>query len=167
MKTASLPALLALFLVAAAIDGASAAGTDPTLALTGGSALVSPQGAYTVEVRGSFNFDDLLQFSFPAGVIVIQGQHFARYDAAGAIGAGDAAFVADGLVPAELEALRNSGSTAAAPAVLIRLEPSRIVVALPPGFNPGVATVVVYAVLENTSFLSNAVSVSLPQRDAR
>lgn len=139
-----------------------AAGTDPTLALSTALASTSSAGVTAVWVSGTFNFDDLLQFPYPAGVVVYQGTHFARIDSTGAVSSGTAAYLADGLSASELDALLAAGSPAPPPAALLQLHASRLAVALPSGFSPGTATVVVYAVLENTSFLSNAVNFTVP-----
>lgn len=155
--------LLALFASAVPAPGPGfAAGTDPSLALTRADAFAASTGSLVVQVSGTFNFDDAMQFTFPAGLIVYQGTHFARFDFSGAKRQGTAASLVDGLADTELAALLAQGSQAAAPASVLQLQPSNIRVVLPPDFTPGVASVVVYAVLENTSFLSNTLSVTIP-----
>jgi hypothetical protein len=139
-----------------------AAGTDPALILSAAQAFSASSGVTSVQITGAFNFEDVVQFSFPAGVLVFQGTRFARYDTSGAATSGTAAFLADGLSAAELETLLGSGSAAPAPAALLQLQPSRAVVALPAGFSAGSASVLVYAVLENTAFLSNTLGFTLP-----
>jgi len=155
-------AALALAVVLLPLQGpADAAGTDPTLALSGAEA-ISSEGVTAVRLHGSFQFEDQIQFSFPAGVFIYQGSQFAHIASTGAAAGGSSALLADGLAPAELTVLLGSGTPAAAPAGLTRLEPSRLEVALPPGFIPGQATAVVYAILEGTAFLSNAVTFTIP-----
>lgn len=158
--------LLAALLVALAAGtvatrDARGAGTDPTLALTGGEAIAGG-GATLVRLRGSLVFDDQLQFAFPAGVIVYQGTSFVRVPVNGGPVSGSAGFLADGLADVEVQALLGLGAPAAAPAGLASLQPSEVRVVLPSGFPSGPATAVVYAVLEGTGFLSNPIAVTLP-----
>lgn len=140
---------------------ARGAGTDPTLALTGGEAIAGG-GATMVRLQGSLAFDDQLQFAFPAGVIVYQGTTFVRVPVAGGAVSGSAAFLADGLADTEVQTLLSLGAPAAAPARLASLQPNEVRVVLPAGFGSGAATAVVYAVLEGTGFLSNPIAVTLP-----
>jgi hypothetical protein len=140
---------------------AGAAGTDPTLALTSAEA-VAVAGNTMVRLHGSVQFDDLLQFSFPAGVILFQGSNFVRVPMSGAAVSGTASLLAGGLADTELFTLLGLGGPAPAPAQLISLQPSEVRIALPAGFSSGAATAVVYAVLEGDPFLSNAIEVTLP-----
>jgi len=144
------------------VSPASAAGTDPALALSAAQAFRASSGVAAVQVNGSFNFEDVLQFSFPAGVVVYQGTRFARFEMSGAVVSGSASFLADGLSAAELDTLLGLGTAAPAPAALLQLQPSRALIALPPEFSAGAASVLVYAVLENTAFLSNTVACAIP-----
>jgi len=148
----------ALLLVAVMVR---AAGTDPTLALTGAEA-ASGDGPVLVRLQGSLQFDDLLQFDFPAGVVVYQGTRFARVPVVGPVVSGSSSLLAGGLAPSELFGLLDLGASAAAPARLVTLTPTTISFVLPPGFDPGTATAVLYAVLEGDAFLSNPITVTLP-----
>lgn len=157
--------LLATFVLLAAAGFsagvAQAAGTDPKLALTSGEAIAGG-GATMVRLRGNVQFDDQLQFAFPAGVVVYQGTTFARVPINGGAVSGSAAFLADGLADTEFLGLLGLGAPAAAPAGLASLQPNEVRVVLPPGFASGAASAVVYAVLEGTAFLSNPITVTLP-----
>ena len=157
--------LLATFLLLAAsgltAGSAQGAGTDPKLALTSGEAIAGG-GATMVRLRGNVQFDDQLQFAFPAGVVVYQGTTFARVPVNGEAVSGSAAFLADGLADTEFLGLLGLGAPAAAPAGLVSLQPNEVRVVLPPGFASGAASAVVYAVLEGTAFLSNPITVTLP-----
>ena len=142
-------------------DAARGAGTDPTLALTGGEAIAG-SGATMVRLQGALAFDDQLQFAFPAGVIVFQGTTFVHVPVSGPPLSGSAAFLADGLADTEVQTLIAMGAPAAAPARLASLQPNEVRVVLPAGFGSGAATAVVYAVLEGNGFLSNPIAVTLP-----
>ena len=78
-----------LLLAAAVVLGcggvARAGGSAPVVGLTGASVLTSASGARTLRVTGTFNFDDLVQFSFPCGVFVTQGDRLVRWDLSGTI----------------------------------------------------------------------------------
>jgi hypothetical protein len=139
-----------------------AAGTDPTLALSAADAIAVPSGAVGVNIAGVSSFDDLMQFSFPAGVFVHQGSRFARFDFAGGVTEGNDARVQNGISPGELPSLLSAGSPAAPPAALTQLRADRIAVSLPAGFSAGVATAVVYAILEGDAFLSNPITFVIP-----
>jgi hypothetical protein len=116
----------------------------------------------SVAVQGSFNFEDVVQGVFPAGVVVFQGTSFARFDQTGSAVAGSAPLLADGLDAAEVPALLAAGSPATAPAALTQLRADRVTAVLPPGFSAGPASVVLYAVYQGQGFASNTVSVTLP-----
>jgi hypothetical protein len=154
--------LCAGVLLLAAAAGAWASGSAPTLALTGGDAFVASDGARAVVATGSFNFDDRLQFGFPVGVLVVQGERFVRYDVSGAIVSASTAQVADGVDASEIPALLAIAGSAAAPAALVQLRPDRITVALPPELVAGPATVLLYASKDSETFVSNAVLLALP-----
>jgi hypothetical protein len=141
---------------------AHAVGTDPTLALTSATAVAAPGGAVSVSVDGTFSFDDVVQFSFPAGVIVFRGSDYAVFDIDGSVETGTSPAVANGISAAEIPALLAGGGAAAAPAALLRVQSNRIAVAMPGGFGAGSASVIVYAILEGEPFVSNTVGVTLP-----
>lgn len=153
--------LLAAAVLLLAAGQAQAAGTDPTLALTSAEAAAN-DGAVLVRLHGSLQFEDLLQFDFPAGVVIHQGTRFARVPIAGPPVSGSAPSLAGGLAPGELFGLLDVGAPAPAPARLVALTPTTLTVVLPPGFDPGAATAVLYAVLEGDPFLSNPITVTLP-----
>ncbi len=140
---------------------AGAAGTDPSLALSGAEAAAAG-GVVLVRLQGSLQFDDLLQFNFPAGVIIYQGTHFVRLPVVGAPQGGTTALLNGGLAPTEVAALLGLGGPAPAPARLVALTPTAVSVVLPPGFDAGAATAVAYAILEGDAFLSNPITVTLP-----
>jgi hypothetical protein len=140
---------------------ACGAGTDPTLALTAGEVIASGT-ATMVRLQGSLQFDDQLQFAFPAGVIVYRGTDFVRVPVNGSAVSGSAGFLADGLADTEVQPLLGLGAPAAPPAGLTSQQPDEVRIVLPAGFGSGPATAVVYAVLEGNGFLSNPITVTLP-----
>jgi hypothetical protein len=157
----SLTALLGLLLLAAPAS-VRAGGSSPLLTIATVDAFASSSGVLSVAVQGSFNFEDVVQGVFPAGVVVFQGTSFARFDQAGSVVAGSAPLLADGLDAAEVPGLLPLGSPAAPPAALTQLRADRVTVVLPPGFAAGTASVVLYAVYQDQGFASNTVSVTLP-----
>jgi hypothetical protein len=139
-----------------------AAGTDPTLVLAEADVFTNAAGAVALVLGGTFSFDDLVQFSFPAGVLVVQGNRFARYGFDGGVQEGTSALVTDGVSAAEVPALLASGAAAAAPARLVEVRSDGAVVVLPATLGPGPAGVVVYAVLGAEAFVSNTIALTLP-----
>lgn len=164
VKSIAMRPLLALLgvLVGAAPVPVGAGGTSPTLTITTADTFASASGATAVDVRGSFNFEDVVEGIFPAGVIVYQGDHFARFDQAGVVVDGTASLLSNGLSATEVPALIGLGSPAAAPAALLQLRADRVTVVLPPGFPAGAVSVVLYAVHEEDGFTSNTVAVTVP-----
>ena len=154
--------LLLLIGVLSPAGSPRASGSAPTLTLTGGDAFVTQDGARAVVATGRFNFDDRLQFAFPVGVLVVQGERFARYDVSGAIVSASSPLVADGIIATEVPELLTLTGTASAPAALVQIRPDRITVALPPDFVPGAAVVLLYASKDSESFVSNVVALELP-----
>lgn len=153
----------ALLVTTCAGTPAHAAGTSPVLALVAVDAFASDAGGRLVTADGAFNFDDLVQISFPAaGLLVSQGAHFARFDVDGGVGEGTAAQVADGITPPELAGVLAASGATEPPARLVNVGPSRVAVVLPPSFVAGSATVVLFAIHEDESFVSNALTVVLP-----
>jgi hypothetical protein len=141
---------------------AHAGGSSPLLTLTTVDALASASGATAIEVRGSFNFEDVVEGVFPAGLVVYQGTRFARFDQAGTATSGTAASLADGLAASEVPALVGQGAPAPAPAALTQMRTDRVRVVLPTGFSPGAASAVLYAVYESQGYVSNTLAVTLP-----
>ncbi len=154
-------ALLAL-LVAAHPGRLRAAGTDPTLVLSEVDVFSNVAGAVALAVGGTFSFDDLVQFSFPAGLVIHQGNRFVRYGFDGAMREGTSGIVGDGVSAADVPALLGSGGAAATPTRLVELRIDGAVVVLPATFGPGPAAAVVYAVLGGEAFVSNTLTVTLP-----
>lgn len=141
---------------------ALAAGSSPILTLTSVDVFAGPNGARVLAAGGSFNFDDLMQIAFPAGLIVTQGSHFVRFDIDGTIVEGTAASVADGIAPGELQPLLSLGVAAQAPARRNQVRRDQIMVVLPGDFDAGAATVLLYAFQDGGAFLSAPLAVVLP-----
>jgi len=154
--------VLSVHLLFLRVPSVQAAGTGPALAVASASAAATGSGGRVLRVAGTLNFDDLLQFSFPAGLLVHQGADYAIFQATGEVLEGSSASAADGVSASEVSSLLQAGSPAGAEAALGRIDGSGVVVALPARFASGVATVFFYAFLDNTMFISNAVNVSLP-----
>jgi hypothetical protein len=140
---------------------ASAGGSSPVLAISAASGFATSTEARSVTVNGTFNFDDLVQFIFPAGLVIWQGTQFVRFDVDGSVRGGSAAFAADGITTGEIPALLRAGAPIAG-ARLIELSANRIVVALPPSFSAGAASAMLYADFDSDQFASNSVAVTLP-----
>jgi hypothetical protein len=140
----------------------NAAGTDPTMAMDSAEGFAAANGTRAVLASGAFSFDDLMQFSFPTGLIVTQGSNFARYDLNGEARSGSSAAVADGVSALEIPGLLAAGSPASAPAALQKAQPGSILVTLPASFTAGTATAIFYTVIGGDPFVSNAVNVVLP-----
>lgn len=150
-------------LVFAVAGSAGAGGSNPLLTLTSVDAYASSSGARGIEARGTFNFEDVVEGTFPAGVVVYQGSHFVRFDQAGAVVEGTAALLADGLDAAEVPALVATGGTPAPPpATLAQLRTDRVTVVLPGTFIAGAASVALYATYEGEGYASNVLTVTLP-----
>lgn len=154
-------ALACALAVAFAPELAAAGGSSPILSITGANGFATATAARSVVVTGTFNFDDLVQFIFPAGLVVWQGDHFVRFDVDGSVREGHAAFAADGIDATEIPALLQAGAPAAG-ARLVELSATRIVVALPPGFTAGAASTMLYADFDGDQFASNTLAVPLP-----
>ncbi len=161
-------------LVATALLGsgapAHAAGSAPTLAITSVSAFETSDAARGTTVSGTFNYDDLLQFSFPAGVIVFQGSEFTRYDLSGTITSGSSALVADGIIDLDIVPLLSVGTPTAAPASIVKLRPGEVSILLPASVVSGSTSAVLYGVVNDdlgspgpgTAFVSNTVQFVAP-----
>lgn len=158
----SLALAVSLLAVTLAPRPGRAVGTDPTLALTAVEAFASDSGSVSLVIDGTFSFDDLVQFSFPLGVIIWRGSSFVRYGLSGDIAAGTSALVSNGVTANDIPSLLVAGGTADAPAALVRLQNDRLTIALPASFGSGSATVIVYAVLEGDPFVSNSITVTVP-----
>ena len=147
----------------AGVGVALAAGTDPTLALTGVSAVPSGGGTVGVRVTGTFQFEDLVQGAIPAGLIVFQGENFVRYDMAGTVAQGVSSLVLDGVTAADVDQLTTSG--AAAPGATIgAVGLDHILCTLPASgmIASGNAAAIVFMLVEGDSFVSNTINFTVP-----
>ncbi len=114
-----------------------------------------------VEVTGNFGFDDVLQIDFPVNLIVYQGKEFVRYPLGGEPSSGTFIPLQSGLAARQIPHL-EANSEFEAEAEIVRLEPNRLLVSLPPKFEDGSITAVLYIVDPTLGpFLSNAVSTTL------
>ncbi len=114
-----------------------------------------------VEVTGSFGFDDALQIDFPVNLIVYQGKEFVRYPLGGEPSSGTFIPLQNGLQARQISRLEAKGELEAE-AEIVRLEPNRITVSLPPRFEDGSITAILYVVGPTQgAFLSNPVSTTL------
>lgn len=153
---------LCLTLGGAARD-AHAGGSSPVLALTSADVATAPAGPVALHAEGAFSFDDVVEDVFGLSLVITHGTHWVRYEQDGTVREGDSASVADGLVLAEVATfLALPGSAAASPARLDGITRAGVTVVLPAGFPSGDATVVLAAVFDGDSFLSNALVVSVP-----
>ena len=152
----------AVVLALVAPTPARAGGSSPLLGITAADALATATGVTTVDVRGSFNFEDVVEGVFPAGLVVHQGAHFVRFDQAGAAVEGTADVLTDGLQAADVPVFVTLGASAPAPAALAQLRADRIDAVLPSGFAAGAASVVFYALYEGQGYVSNTLTVNLP-----
>ncbi len=114
-----------------------------------------------VEVTGNFGFDDALQVDFPINLIVYQGKEFVRYTLGGEPSSGSFIPLQSGLAARQIPHL-EANSEFEAEAEIVRLEPNRLLVSLPPKFEDGSITAVLYIVDPTLGpFLSNTVSTTL------
>ena len=153
---------LALSAILAGAPAAWSSGSAPVLTLTGGDGFAASDGARAVVAHGSFNFDDRLQFGFPVGLLVVQGERVVRYDVSGTVVNATSPLVADGVVAADVPAILALAGAAAPPARVVQIRSDRIAVALPPEIGAGPASVLLYAYKDSESFVSNAVDLELP-----
>lgn len=142
---------------------ARAAGTSPVLALTAATASGAANGDRIVTAEGSFNFDDLVQIPFPAaGLMVVQGSRFVRFEVDGSTVEATASAVADGVTPLDLPGLLAIAGSPGGPARLVRIHANGVTVVLPSDFTAGSALVLLYAHHQTEYFVSNAIPVVLP-----
>lgn len=142
---------------------AHAGGSSPVLALTSADVATAPSGPVALHAEGAFSFDDVVEDVFGLSLVVTHGTHWVRYEQDGTVREGDSAAVADGLVLAEVATfLAAPGTAAASPARLDGITRAGVTVVLPAGFPSGDASVVLAAVFDGDSFLSNALVVSVP-----
>ena len=142
---------------------ARAAGTSPVLGLTAATASVAANGDRLVSAEGSFNFDDLVQIPFPAaGLMVVQGSRFVRYEVDGSMVEATSSSVADGVLPTDLPGLLAIAGSPVGPARLVRIHANGVDVVLPSDFTAGSALVLLYAHHQTEYFVSNAIPVVLP-----
>lgn len=141
---------------------AVAGGTDPTLALSSAKAVAAGPGLVGVQVRGTFEFDDLVQGAIPAGLIVFQANRFVRFDVAGTVAQGTAAAVTDGVTAGDVDLLIASGGPSPG-ASLGSVGADGILCTLPSSYlTSGNASAVIYVLVEGETFVSNTVNFQLP-----
>ena len=151
-------AVMASLLVGPA--GAWAGSFGPTLAIGQIVAQRAGQSAL-VEVTGNFGFDDVLQVDLPVNLVIYQGKEFVRYSLGGEPSSGSFLPLKSGLVARQIPHL-EARSEFDSEAELVRLEPNRLLVSLPPKFEDGTITAVLYVVDPTLGpFLSNALSTTL------
>jgi hypothetical protein len=159
----AIAALLTCLTIVAGAPGAHAGGSSPVLALTAADVAALPTGPITLHAAGAFSFDDVVEDVFGLSLIVAHGTHWVRYEQDGKVVEGDSAAIADGLALAEVAAfLAIAGAPAAAPARLDGITRDGVTVVLPESFPAGDASVVLAAVFDGDSFLSNALAVAVP-----
>ncbi len=140
--------------------GARAGSFEPVLAIGQVVARHAGQSAL-VEVTGNFGFDDALQIEFPLNLVVYQGKEFVRYPLGGEPISGTFVPLPSGLQARQIPHLEAKGEFESE-AEIIRLEPNRITVSLPPKFEDGSITAILYVVGPSQgAFLSNPVSTTL------
>lgn len=138
-----------------------AGATDPTLAI--GQVRAQPAGAAAlVEVLGMFGFDDVVQVAYPLSLVLHHDASFVRYPIGNTPESGTLAQLADGLATSEIAALESAG-TPEASAEIVRIEPGRLVVSLPPSLaSAGTITAQLYVAIPGEgTFVSNAVTVAV------
>jgi len=142
---------------------AQGAGTSPVLALTTAAVAPSSGGGRLVTATGAFHFDDLVQSPFPAaGLMVVSGNRFVRYEVDGQVIEATAASVQNGVTPDELSALLQMSGAPIGPARLVQVQAGNVSVVLPTDLAAGPALVMLYAHHEDEHFVSNAIPVVLP-----
>ncbi len=140
--------------------GARAGSFEPILAIGQVVARHAGQSAI-VEVTGNFGFDDALQIDFPVNLLVYQGKEFVRYPLGGTPIAGTFIPLLNGLKARQISNLEAKGAFEWE-AEIIGLQPNRITVSLPPKFEDGSITAILYVVDPQLGpFLSNPVSTTL------
>ena len=149
--------LSALFLASA--RPVVAGSTDPMLVIgeahAGGGSPVR-----VVDLLGSWGFDDALQLDYPLCVVVSQGETFVRYPFGESPVTGSFAGIANGLAPSEIGALEAAGSPATG-ASISRLAIHEMTLAVPPVFQAGDLSIVLYVSLPGEgTFRSNTVVTS-------
>lgn len=160
---AALTAVTLFLTLVSDVRDVRAGGSSPVLALTAADVAVAPSGAVALRVAGGFSFDDVVEDVFGLSLVVTHGAHWVRYGQDGTVTEGDSAAVADGLVLAEVAAfLASRGAAAATPAQLGGITRDGVTVVLPAGFPTGDASVALAAVFDGDSFLSNALTVTVP-----
>jgi hypothetical protein len=131
--------------------------------LSSADAFRNAAGDRIVTGSGAFNFEDLIQISFPAaGLMVVQGNRFAAYDVTGQAVAGESSRVANGVSRSDLPEVLDDGEPAGPPARLTQLNRDVVSVVLPASFVAGAASVLLYAEHDGEYFVSNAIAVTLP-----
>jgi hypothetical protein len=162
-RAAALAPIAAALSLLLAAGPARAAGSSPVLMLSAVDAFAAPNGETLVAASGAFNFDDLVQISFPAvGLMVVQGTRFARYEVSGEVIEGTSPLVGNGVAPDELPAILQITGSAEPPARLVHLNRDEVSVVLPSDFSAGTALLLLYAEHDSEYFLSPTLAVVLP-----
>ena len=78
-------------------------------------AIESQSGVVSLQIRGGFQFDDVVQFEFPAGLFVSRGDTWVRYGLDGEVFAGTDAAASGGISAAEVLPLLATGVAAGPP----------------------------------------------------
>lgn len=136
---------------------AGAGATDPVLAIHAATVQAGARSVVVV-VDGAFRGADLVQISYPLQVLVrvLGGAgHYLRYDLVAGPFAGEDASIGAELSAAEAASLLLAG-TPEPDARVIRMDPGRLVLALPPRFPSGDAEVQLFVADGGTVLLSNA-----------
>lgn len=139
----------------------TAGATDPTLAI--GQVRAQPAAsAALVEVTGMFGFDDVVQVAYPLSLVLHHDASFVRYPIGSTAESGILAQLSDGLSTAEVGVLESAGAPEPS-AEIVRLEPGRLLVSLPPSLaNAGTITAQLYVSIPGEgTFVSNAVTVTI------
>ena len=152
---------LLTFAVIATLAGPARAGSTGPVAVIGQVRAMPAGDRSMVEVTGMVGFDDVLQINYPLGLVVFQGTHFVHFVLGSEPRSGELAALADGLQISDLGALIAAGSPEPA-AEVVKLEPNRVLLALPPSIVDGVVRTVLYLSLPGEdTILSNTVSTGL------
>jgi len=115
------------------------------MALTRATVHRSASAVASIQLEGTFSFADLVQLALPVNVYVVQGALTARLDQAGNV------YTSSGGGPEQ----------AASGPGLVSLKEREILIVLPTGFNPGVATIRVEITYDGGPISTNELGVTL------
>jgi hypothetical protein len=150
----------AFLLLLAGSASVRAGSTDPTLAI--GEVVARPAGpAAIAEVTGLFGFDDVVQVDFPVTVVAYSGTTFMSYTVGTQARTGSFAGLSNGLTVSEVADMEAAGTPSNAVEIL-RLDPNRITLSLPPELAAGPVSFVLHVTVAGEgTFLSNVISVDV------